>query len=795
MKKLIVLIIVLVLGISASLFLIFFPQLQEEQPTEITKSDDDTPQNVNNDEQQNDPLGLSFSHIDTFYSETIQVEITCKDSNAKIYYTLDGSVPDKDKTEYKGAITVKSGSKVTATTIKAVAVKGNEASEPVTKSYVTGNNVFKRFDDSTYVFVLSTDPYNLYDYYYGVCVEGYVRDEWLKNEYKGGEIDYTAPANWSLSGRESERDMYVEVYDNKGNQLIDQAAGGRVVGGASRAVDQKSWRLIARNEYSEGNGMFDYPFFGLANDSSGQLITKYDRITLRNNANDREFASIRDEVAMQLAKNAGFPDTQDTIPAAVFLNGKYYGFSWLHEAYCNGYLEQVYGGNKDNFRIVGHTETQLDKDDEDIDDYDKQSIDDYNYVCQLVKNGLTDNDKFEEFCSLVDIDNLMLYYSIQIYINNEDWPNNNFKAWRYYPSEGEEVTNRYLDGKWRFLLFDAEFGMGLYGNGFREATLSTLLSRGHMGGTSVFLKALLERDDMKAKLANTLCDLMYGEFSYDSALAVIEDKIKLCDTECMYALDNGITSTWARRETFADSRQQIRDFFKNRPGIITRDIGKVLGYDTENVFTVTLAGREGGTAYLNSVEVIPSDSQTRTYFGECAVPIKAKAYNGYSFSYWDINGERYTDTEMNITSDMVKDGKIIVKAVYEKGAITSERVYISKLYTSGGSDSITLYNPNSADIRLDGYYLSDKKSQLDRWAVPTVTIKAESELVIVCKNNKDESSLQKLITNFNLKTGETVYLSDSEGKIVSKVGVVDMEEDELVVRQSDGRYVVEKIGG
>lgn len=794
MKKLIVLIIVLVLGISASLFLIFFPQFQEEQPTEITKSDDDTPQNVNDNEQQNDPLGLSFSHTDTFYSENIQVEITCKDSDAKIYYTLDGSVPDKDKTEYKGAITVKSGSKVTATTIKAVAVKGNEVSEPVTKSYVTGNKVFDRFDESTYIFVLSTDPYNLYDYNYGVCVEGYIRDQWLKNEYKGGEIPYSAPANWSLSGRESERDMYVEVYDSNGNQLIDQAAGGRVVGGASRAVDQKSWRLIARNEYSEGNGMFDYPFFGLANDSYGQLITKYDRITLRNNANDREFASIRDEVAMQLAKNAGFPDTQDTIPAAVFLNGKYYGFSWLHEAYCNGYLEQMYGGNKENFRIVGHKETELDKDDEDVDEYDKQSIEDYNYVCQLAKNGLTDNEKFEEFCSLVDIDNLMLYYSIQIYINNEDWPNNNFKAWRYYPSNGEQTDNPALDGKWRFLLFDAEYGMGLYGNGFREQTLSTLLGRGHMGGTSVFLKALLERDDMKAKLANTLCDLMYGEFSYDSALAVIEDKIELCDVECMYALDNGVTSSWARRETFADSRQQIRDFFKNRPTIIKRDIGKVLGFDTENVITVTMASREGGTAYLNSVEVKPSDSQTRSYFGECTVPIKAKAHIGYVFSHWDINGEEYTDPEMNITSDMAKDGKITVKAVYEKTEVTDEQIYISKLYTSGDSDTITLYNPNSTDIRLNGYYLSDKKSQLDRWAIPTVTIKAESELVIVCKNNKDESALQKLITNFSLKTGETVYLSDSEGLIVSKVGVVDMEKDEMLVRKSNGWYEVEKIG-
>lgn len=793
MKKLIVLLIVFVLGIGASLCLIFFPQFQEEQPVELTSSDD-TRQNASDEEASNNPLQLSFSHIDTFYDKTIQVEITCKDSDAKIYYTLDGSVPDKSSTEYKSAITVKSGGEVTAITIKAIAVNGSEASAPITKSYVTGNNVFDRFDGSTYIFVLSTDPYNLYDYNYGVCVEGFVRDQWLKNEYKGGEIPYNAPANWYLSGRESERDMYVEAYDSKGNQLIDQAAGGRVVGGASRAVDQKSWRLIARNEYSEGNGMFDYPFFGLANNSFGQLITRYDRITLRNNANDREFASIRDEVAMQLAKNAGFPDTQDAIPAAVFLNGKYYGFSWLHEAYCNGYLEQMYGGNKENFRIVGHTETKLDKDDEDADEYDKNSIEDYYYVCQLARDGLTDNDNFEEFCNLVDIDNLMLYYSIQIYINNEDWPNNNFKAWRYYPSEGEEPSSPYLDGKWRFLLFDAEFGMGLYGNGYHEATLSTVLSGGHMGGTSVFLKALLEREDMKAKLANTLCDLMYGEFAYDSALKVIEDKIRLCDVECMYALDNGYTSAWARRETFDESRQQIRDFFKNRPTVVSRDIRKVLGFDTSNLLTVTMASREGGTAYLNSVEVKASDSAVRTYYGECAVPIKAAAYSGYTFSYWDINGEKYTEPEMSITSIMGNNGNITVKAVYEKIEITEEQIYISKLYTSGDSDAITIYNPNSIDVKLSGYFLSDKKSRPDRWTIPTVTIKAESELVIVCKNNKDESALRKLITNFNLKTGETVYLSDSNGEIISEVGVVDMDKNEILVRKGDGQYVIENIG-
>lgn len=787
MKKIIVLIIVTLVGIAASAGLVLFPQLQAEQQSVLRDDENVLPESASSD-----PLYMTFSHTDTFYDETIQVEITCKNSNAEIYYSLDGSTPDSSSRKYTGPITVKSGSTVSATTIKAVAINGNETSEMQTKSYITGKDVFDRFDESTYIFVLSTDPYNLYDYYYGVCTEGYVRDQWLETEYTGGEVPYNAPANWFIGGRESERDMYVEVYDSSGNQLINQASGGRVVGGVSRAVDQKSWRLIARNEYSEGNGKFKYPFFGVTTDAYGQTISRYDRITLRNNANDREFASIRDEVAQQLAKNAGFPDTQDTVPAAVFLNGKYYGFSWLHEAYCEGYLEATYGGNRDNFRIVGHKEAELDENDEDSDYYDIQSTLDYNYVCELAKNGLTDDSKFEEFCSLVDIDNLMLYYAIQVYINNEDWPANNFKAWRYYPSENEEVTSPYLDGKWRFLLFDAEFGMGLYGNGYKEPTISYLLNGRHMSGASIFLTALFEREDMKIKFANTICDLMYGEFSYEKAVKVIEDKITICDTECMYALDNGYTSQWAHRETFADSREQIRDFFRNRPEVIIRDIYRVLGFENDMI-NVALINGEGGSAYLNSVEVKGGEKALRNYFTSCTVPIKAEAYIGYKFLYWEINGEKYETNTVDIGVNMAKDGNITVKAVYEKIPVENEEIYISKLYTSGNSDSITLYNPNSVDVKLNGYCLSDKASQLDRWAIPSVVIKAESELTVVCKNNNDTSALQKLVTNFNLKTGEVVYLSNPDGEVISEVAVADMNENEQVVRKGDGKYVIEEV--
>ena len=181
MKKLVVLIIVLFVGIASGFCLVLAPQIQKEQLSVWPDKDNDNTEKT--DVENANPLYMSFSHQDTFYNESIQIEITCKDKEAEIYYTLDGSTPDKTDTKYKSAINIKSGSEVKATTIKAIAIKGEDQSAVQTKSYITGKEVFERFDDSTYVFVLSSDPYNLYDYYYGVCVEGYIRDQWLENEY------------------------------------------------------------------------------------------------------------------------------------------------------------------------------------------------------------------------------------------------------------------------------------------------------------------------------------------------------------------------------------------------------------------------------------------------------------------------------------------------------------------------------------------------------------------------------------------------------------------------------------
>ena len=64
------------------------------------------------------------------YYGTQSVEITCATAGAEVYYTLDGTDPTSTSTKYTGAISIAS-----TTTIKAVAIKGENSSAVVSATY------------------------------------------------------------------------------------------------------------------------------------------------------------------------------------------------------------------------------------------------------------------------------------------------------------------------------------------------------------------------------------------------------------------------------------------------------------------------------------------------------------------------------------------------------------------------------------------------------------------------------------------------------------------------------------
>lgn len=781
MKRLIILGAIIALGaVSAIIYTLFPPQdvqviaqVAEDGEVSVTET-------VIQEEAYSDRV--RFSLPSGFYSENIAVELI-SDGDADIYFTTDGSDPKPGSGKlYTQPIEINATAEVRASTIKAMAVAEDGTEGGIyTVSYVIGQDVDSRFDDDTLVFVLSTDPYNLYDYEYGIAVPGKIYDDYVA-EHPGEEIPYNAPGNYFMTGIEWERPIYVEVFESDGTKVIDQPAGVRLSGGYSRVPDQKSLRLIARKSYDPENGKFKYAFFPGAETEDGVPISEYDRIVLRNGANDREFAGVRDELSQRLAQDYGYPVTQHCVPAAVFLNGEYYGFSWVHENYNEDYLATQFGGNKENYEIVSNIEN--------ADEGSERALADYAEMYAYYDKDLTDDKIFEELCSLVDIDNLIQYYCMEVFISNKDWPGNNYKAFRYYPDEGEEITSEFMDGRWRFMFFDAEFAWSLYGERSNLNTLKDLLEGTHMSGESKVLIALLKRDDMRQKFAATMSDLVAYAFEANNIKEVLDELCEMSDNEQLYALEKGITSEWANEKTFAESRQQIRDFADIRESIVFRDMYSLFGYKNES-YTVSVTSASGAVTKLNSQQKKGRGILSAKYNINCSVPLSAEVAEDWEFICWEINGEQYDVPELILSSDMVdNDGRIIAKLIIQQRQTTDAPLRIKEICTKKKAGYIVLYNPNITSVSTSGLFLTDKPDNLQRWQIPAHTIEAQSELMIVTDNNVTQEALRQIQANFSLKKGETLIMSDSDGEILASVDIPEITSGSVYALQDYGEYRV-----
>ncbi len=87
------------------------------------------------------------------------------------------------------------------------------------------------------------------------------------------------------------------------------------------------------------------------------------------------------------------------------------------------------------------------------------------------------------------------------------------------------------------------------------------------------------------------------------------------------------------------------------------------------------------------------------------------------------------------------------------------------------NDYIELYNGNDYDINLYNYYLTDSMKDTKKWTFPDVTIKSH-EYLVVYASGKNSLIDGEVHTNFKLdQDGETIALSNSSAKVISKVYV------------------------
>ena len=556
-------------------------------------------------EQMEHDDDIIVSREDSFCAGDLVLELSDA-GGYPIYYTLDGSIPGFESGFYEDPIVFSATDEVQSCVLRARSYDEStgEWGDLFTRTYFYADSMEtlqNRF--STYIVCLTSDPYNLYDYEYGIMVEGKIRDEYVNSpEYISGKL--TQPANFTQQGRDWERDAFVEILSPDGERLIAQDAGMRIFGHASRQYYYKSFKLYARKAY--GNDTFAYPFFADNTHGADQKVQDaYKRLVVRAHGFDKSVTLFREELFQTLCSQIEGIDSKSVAPVSVWLNGGYYNFEWLQEVYDDTYMEENYGlmqegdyyqklalrankltlsiakgktdsGDEDEEETVGTEEAEPVVETTDRTPEEEQASKDYHKMAEYAEKDLTDDETFAELEQLVDIDNMIQYFAIETYIANWDWPLNNIKLYRYYSQNNVYGTGR-QDGRWRYLYYDMEAGFNIYNEEPEDwLDIETVMEQNPLFG------AVMKRPDMQEKFAKYIELCIKEYFTEDRVRAAVE---KLCgerDSELAesFAYKHSIDESYTMNmDDVERNKEVIYDFVEKRPEMMRQQIQELFGIE------------------------------------------------------------------------------------------------------------------------------------------------------------------------------------------------------------------------
>lgn len=427
--------------------------------------------------EQNKPgiINPIFSHEGGLYSNNISLELSVPENSSgvnAIRYTVNGDEPTKSSPKYEEPVLLLASRESVVVRAACFNRNGTILGNVVTNTYI------KNTDGRYLNFIVSISA-----------------DDAYLNGSKG------IMSNPTMTGKEWERPAHIEIIDTAGNRIINQDAGLRVFGGSSRALEQKSFRIVARRtDYFNdiryyGEGSFGYEFFKERNVLSGPKtkmpLVKYDRLVLRNGGNDSMQATAADPLRMNLLRDgiannfaaiaAPAVTNQLSMLAVIFLNGQYYGILDLKEDINDDYIKNVYGiDDKENVAVL---KSELDTTRNcsehpnggscrfdnvwffyEMDQGADTELDNFTALCRKAISSTSANraSVYEEAASKIDLENFMQYSALNLFTCNTDWPHNNVRLWRYTGEYNTELPE--TDGRWRFTLRDMDFSFGRYEN-------------------------------------------------------------------------------------------------------------------------------------------------------------------------------------------------------------------------------------------------------------------------------------------------------------------------------------------
>ncbi|MBO5627034.1 MAG: CotH kinase family protein [Prevotella sp.] len=441
------------------------------------------------------PVFSESGRVVNYGQKSISVELSLPEDAPKeayITYTTDGSEPTATGKKYTEAFHI---TKSTAIRAK-VFCEGWLSPLSTAQSYI-----FHARRMTVPIFSIQTDDRYLNDKEIGLFANNNSKEDKKLHDWR--------------------RPVNVEFFPEEGApSAINQPGETRIQGGQSRANALKSMVFYANKRFDPDHKRYSYEFF--PDQKPG--VTEFKSFSLRDGGNDFGDLYFRDLIIQRTMGPNVDLDWQAGHTAVLYINGEYMGMLNIRERSNEDNIYSNYDGleDVDEIEIAHEKENNQDLFIEELKEGDDVFYQAFKEFYSQKGHTLAE---YEEWMDVSEFLNIMV---MNLFYGNIDFPGNNIVFWR--PNDDAKVD---LPKRWRFIVKDTDFGLGLYSRKSDYNTIDLLYNPSkHPDDNWAFtepatrlIKNMLEDPDILKMFIDKCCVYM-GDFMNATGTGATIDAIK-----------------------------------------------------------------------------------------------------------------------------------------------------------------------------------------------------------------------------------------------------------------------------
>jgi len=530
---------------------------------------------------------VQVSQPSGMYPEAVNVTLSTLTPGAEIRYTMDGSRPLSSSPQVLDPLHI-----TESTILKARAFAPGYLPGPIlTVSYLIGE------PHNLPSISLIAEPPTLWDSQIGI----------YENEFKQREIPVTT-----------------HYFATDGTLGFSLDAGSRLGGLNIWTKPQKPFTIYTRGRF--GDDPLSYQLF------QSKAVTEFSRFVFRNGGDDWEETLLRDPMTGSLIEGMMDCGYMAYEPAALYLNGEYWGLYNIREKYDPRYFFENFGVDPNNIDHLEYGATQsgtrLMAIEGDLTAYEA-------FISFILTNDLDEPHHYAELRRRMNIDGFIDHVVMTLYCANTSWGHNR-EWWR--PRTGDQ--------QWQWLIVDVD-------RGFNPSNLNTNLLDNLLADYLLF-QYLMSSQRFQNRFLQRAAAHFNQTFKPERVNAIVDSLSQRVRGEMPRHIQRwGGLGGVASMDAWDNELQAIKDFAQARSTILFDQFSNELGLDGTVEIQAATYPAEGGRILINGVPLL-SENETGSYFRNQPMVLTAQAAPG-----WEVIGWSGVSDSAMISYDCGSDASFI----------------------------------------------------------------------------------------------------------------------------------------